>query len=67
MVYATCSVEPEENEAHFGELPEHLERVELGESLPDGVPWTATGAGGIRILPHEWGDGFSMHALRRLE
>lgn len=65
MVYATCSVEPEENEAHFEAVPEGFERVSLSEHLPSGVPWRETAAGGIRILPHEFGDGFTVHAIRR--
>lgn len=65
MVYATCSVETEENEAHFEAVPEGLERVSLSEHLPEGVPWRETAAAGIRILPHEFGDGFTVHALRR--
>jgi 16S rRNA (cytosine967-C5)-methyltransferase len=65
LVYATCSVEPEENEAHVAELPDSIECVDLAEHLPDGLPWIPTEAGGVRILPHEWGDGFTVHALRR--
>jgi len=66
LLYATCSVEPEENEGHFNSLPEGFERVALNEHLPEGLPWIATDAGGVRILPHEHGDGFTVHAVRRL-
>jgi len=65
LVYATCSVEPEENEAHFLDVREGFERARLEDHLPAGLPWSETTAGGVRILPHEHGDGFTVHALRR--
>jgi len=65
LVYATCSVEPEENEAHFENVPEGFDRVGLDDHLPAGLPWIQTAAGGVRILPHEHGDGFTAHVLRR--
>jgi 16S rRNA (cytosine967-C5)-methyltransferase len=65
LLYATCSIEPEENEELFEAVPPGFERVELGPILPAGVPWIPTDAAGIRILPHLDGDGFTMHALRR--
>lgn len=66
LVYATCSVEPEENEEHFEIVPAGFERLAVGGFLPAGLPWTETAAEGVRIMPHEHGDGFTIHALRRM-
>jgi 16S rRNA (cytosine967-C5)-methyltransferase len=65
MVYATCSVEPEENEGVVSELPDGVELEDISPVLPPGVPWRPTPAGGARILPNPDGDGFTMHAIRR--
>jgi 16S rRNA (cytosine967-C5)-methyltransferase len=65
LVYATCSIEPEENEALFAAPPEGFHVVDLEPELPEGVPAIPTEAGGIRILPHMDGDGFTIHAFRR--
>jgi 16S rRNA (cytosine967-C5)-methyltransferase len=65
LVYATCSVEPEENEAHFETMPDGCARVSLDHRLPRNAPWIETPAGGVRIMPHEHGDGFTIHALKR--
>ena len=64
LLYSTCSVEPEENEGLFESMPEGAEPVELMTVLPEGGPWIATSAGGVRILPNALGDGFTLHALR---
>ncbi len=66
LLYATCSVEAEENEAHFPSTVDGFAMVDLSAVLPGGVPWVPTGAGGVRILPHLDGDGFTIHALRRV-
>jgi 16S rRNA (cytosine967-C5)-methyltransferase len=67
LLYATCSIEPEENEAHFHSLPEGFDLVDLQPLMPPATPAVTTGAGGLRILPHADGDGFTMHAVRRSE
>ena len=66
VLYTTCSVEPEENESLLGRPPAGFEAVELASLLPPGVPTVPTSAGGIRVLPGRDGDGFTMHAERRV-
>ncbi len=65
LLYATCSVEAEENEGVIAELPRGFDIQDPIGHLPAGVPWVPTAAGGIRILPNPDGDGFTMHAIRR--
>jgi 16S rRNA (cytosine967-C5)-methyltransferase len=66
LVYATCSVEVEENEGVVVPRLDGFEAVDVRAVLPDGVPARSTDALGARILPNEDGDGFTMHALRRV-
>ncbi len=66
LLYATCSVEAEENEALFEEIPTGFERVDLTARLPEGVPVIPTVAGGLRLLPGPFWDGFTFHAIRRV-
>ena len=44
-----------------------FEVVDLETELPQGVPGLTTDSRGARILPNADGDGFTMHALRRVE
>lgn len=67
LMYATCSVEPEENEGVVAELARGFEVVDLATVIPKSAPWRQTAAGGARILPNPDGDGFTMHAIRRVE
>lgn len=64
LLYSTCSIEPEENEALVRRLPSALERIDLEPLLPAGTPARATPAGGIRLLPRPECDGFTIHALQ---
>jgi 16S rRNA (cytosine967-C5)-methyltransferase len=64
LVYATCSLEPEENEAVMGPLlaGEAGWRVET----PADFPVTPDAAGFVRCLPHLHGtDGFTAIVIRR--
>jgi 16S rRNA (cytosine967-C5)-methyltransferase len=67
LVYATCSIEPEENERLLDPIPPGFEPVDLRPLLPPGCPADSTAAGGARILPRPEADGFTIHALRRVE
>jgi len=65
LVYATCSLEPDENEAVVAPL---LERGAAWQADPPaGFPVAPDAAGYIRLLPHVHGtDGFTAIRLRRL-
>lgn len=66
LLYSTCSIEAEENEALFRAIPDGFQRVDLGAVLPEGTPAAVTAAGGVRLLPGWAWDGFTFHAIRRL-
>ena len=65
VLYATCSVEAEENEEVVSALPRGFVIEDLDPAMPPGVPSIPTAAGGVRILPNPNGDGFTVHAVRR--
>ncbi len=61
VLYATCSLEPEENEEVVGSLG--LPVVPVGDQLPAGLPRVKLPSGGILIPPGPWGDGFVVHLV----
>ncbi len=63
LLYATCSLEREENEGVVAGLP--LEPVDVGAALPARLEWLPTERGGAIIPPSPGGDGFTVHLLRR--
>lgn len=66
LLYSTCSIEPEENEGIVGSIGEGFEAVDLSPVIHEDAPWRETETGGARILPNPDGDGFTMHAVRRV-
>jgi len=63
LVYATCSLEPEENAEVVVGLG--LEPLAVGPLLTDAVPRIEMPGGGVVIPPSGGGDGFTVNALRR--
>lgn len=63
LIYATCSLEPEENAAVVEELG--LELVPVAPLLPGGMARVELASGGVVIPPTADGDGFTVHELRR--
>jgi 16S rRNA (cytosine967-C5)-methyltransferase len=66
LVYATCSLEPEENEAVVAAF--RARRPEFApEPMPAGIPPACLAAPDVlRTFPHRHGtDGFTAHRLRR--
>jgi 16S rRNA (cytosine967-C5)-methyltransferase len=65
LVYATCSVEPEENDHHFRSERRGFQRIDPRPFVPAACPTVATGTFGVRIPPNPESDGFTVHVLRR--
>ncbi len=63
VLYATCSLEPEENAQVVAGAA--LEIVPINPARLLGIPVHHLPGGGVVILPGEWGDGFTVHLLRR--
>lgn len=61
VLYATCSLEPEENEEVVASLG--LPVVPVGDQLPPGLPRVLLPSGGVLIPPGPWGDGFVVHLV----
>lgn len=60
LVFATCSLQAEEGEAHLAALPEGLSRDPIRpEELP-GLAQAITGAGALRTRPDLWPEAGGM-------
>jgi 16S rRNA (cytosine967-C5)-methyltransferase len=64
LVYATCSLEPEENDEVVGALL--AARADFAPDPPAAFPIQLDSTGVLRCLPHRHGtDGFTAVRLRR--
>jgi 16S rRNA (cytosine967-C5)-methyltransferase len=64
VLYVTCSLEPEEN----GQVIDGAPLLEVVPLPPEGLahlPAHRLPSGGVTIPPGQWGDGFTVHLLRR--
>ncbi|HUK12203.1 MAG TPA: transcription antitermination factor NusB [Thermoanaerobaculaceae bacterium] len=62
LLYSTCSLEAEENDAVVADLG--LEPVAVEPLLPAAATRTVLAGGGVTILPSEANDGHTVHLLR---
>jgi 16S rRNA (cytosine967-C5)-methyltransferase len=61
VVYSTCSLEPEENDA----VVEGYERVDITPFVPEGAKAWVDG-GVLRLTPESGADGFTAFVLRKV-
>jgi 16S rRNA (cytosine967-C5)-methyltransferase len=64
VVYSTCSLETEENDAVVATADDAWERIGVAAFAPEGaLPWVEDGV--LRLTPESGADGFTAFVLRR--